>query len=70
MYTVPTFITVFAQVVGTANLQDCGNTYSAENLQSALTAGLLNTTDLDRAVGRAMRMRMRAGALHMTHTFV
>mmetsp|Transcript_4933 Transcript_4933/g.14906 ORF Transcript_4933/g.14906 Transcript_4933/m.14906 type:complete len:922 (+) Transcript_4933:43-2808(+) len=41
--------------------QDCGNTYNAENLLSALSSGKLTESELDVALGRAMRMRMRVG---------
>eukprot|EP00040_Diaphanoeca_grandis_P005636 m.33801 g.33801 ORF g.33801 m.33801 type:complete len:925 (+) comp16874_c0_seq1:89-2863(+) len=40
---------------------DCGATYNSVNLQKALDENLLNVTDLDVAIGRAMTMRMRAG---------
>ena len=41
--------------------QDCGSTYKADNLRTAITSGSLTEADIDVALGRAMRMRMRAG---------
>ena len=38
---------------------DCGSTYKSDNLKMALAEGLLNMTDIDRALGRVMRMRFR-----------
>ena len=41
--------------------QDCGSTYKAANLQSALSAGLLAESDVDVALGRIMTMRFNLG---------
>lgn len=38
---------------------DCGSTYKSENLKLALSESLLELSDIDIALGRVMRMRMR-----------
>lgn len=38
---------------------DCGSTYKSENLKLALSESLLELSDIDTALGRVMRMRMR-----------
>jgi beta-glucosidase-like glycosyl hydrolase len=52
--------------------QDCGNTYKASNLQTALAAGKLTEPELDLALGRIMTMRfnlgMFDGAAHVPYT--
>ena len=47
--------------VHATDAQDCGSTYKAENLRTAMSSGTLTEAEIDVALGRAMRMRMRAG---------